>query len=104
MTLCRSSAACVADWRRRWSAQPDPFSFLEPLGVTFGNYVYSNESLMFLVPIVLLGLLIVFLLQNSAQWRERFQPTWRYLAVTYVLFMVSLLDMNKATVFLYYDF
>ena len=82
----------------------DPLSALEPLGITFGNYVYANEDLMFLVPLVVSGLLVVVFCRNSWQLRERFQPTWTYLAITYLLFLISILDMNKASVFLYYDF
>jgi hypothetical protein len=56
------------------------------------------------VPLVVSGLLVVVFCRNSWQLRERFQPTWTYLAITYLLFLISILDMNKASVFLYYDF
>lgn len=73
----------------------------------FGLQGLTDGGLSILVPPILLILIfvpIVLFTSNSSQRADGYQPNWRVPAVMAVMFVVSLLYLNRITEFLYFNF
>ena len=87
--------------------------FLKPLGVRFSGEYLSNilgvqagvlSRSVAVVPVILAFLLACVFAKNSDELTERFAPNVRTLVLAVVLFVVSMLSMNRVTEFLYFNF
>ncbi len=79
------------------------FAFLERHGVTFGDLFFRtvDKSTVYLLAATLL---IAFFAKNSDEMADAFRPTRRTLALTAAIAIYALLNMNKVTEFLYFNF
>lgn len=53
---------------------------------------------------VLMGLIVVTILPNSNEIKERFEPNRKWLILLCTAFLVSIMSLNKPTEFLYFNF
>lgn len=79
-------------------------SFLSHYGVTFGEYFanleMTSKDLRFLAAVLLLTLVF----SNTNQYSERFKPNWITLWFTAIVFIYSILNLEKVSEFLYFNF
>jgi hypothetical protein len=80
------------------------FGILVHPGVTFGNAFPNVPIDVFWLTFLLVILFILFFTRNSNQWVECFSPNWKTMLAFVFLNSSSLLFLNRARAFLYFDF
>ena len=87
--------------------------FLKPLGVDYSGQYLSKilgtqtgilANSIVVVPVILVFLVITALAPNSDELTERFKPSGLTLVFAVVLFVVSILSMNRVSEFIYFNF
>ena len=57
-------------------------------------------SLFLIIPAIIL----IFFVKNSVEFSKKFKPNWIYFTATFVMFLISILSLNKISEFLYFQF
>jgi alginate O-acetyltransferase complex protein AlgI len=79
-------------------------SFLLEYGVEFGNWMTEVGGGNKMRNYLLIVFFLILFCKNSIQRLAYFQLNYKYLFSTIVLFVVSILSLQKATEFLYFNF
>ena len=77
--------------------------FLKDYNILFGE-MFPAQGTIYVAIWILLFLLIVVIFTNSMQYRIKFKRNLSYMLITAILYSVALLDMNKVSEFLYFNF
>jgi D-alanyl-lipoteichoic acid acyltransferase DltB (MBOAT superfamily) len=79
-------------------------SFLTPYGITFGDYWFDIGGSIWMVLYLLAGFILIFKKNSQTLVFQSFQQTTRFALITAFLFVIALMDMNKISEFLYFNF
>lgn len=79
-------------------------SFLESYGFTLGTYFIDLSELLKIVPFLIIGLLVVVFCKNSKKMSENFRPNMLLSLYISVIFVYCILNFNKISEFLYFNF
>ena len=78
--------------------------FLQGMGIKFGAWLAGIEGSDRTYIMLIIAMLITHLSLNSMQIVERVKPTWRWTICMMVVSFWSLLNMNRVSEFLYFQF
>ncbi len=79
------------------------YDFLNRLGVTFGDLYFKLVDKR-AVYLILLAVLIALAARNSDEMTQRFRPNWKTASFAIFVALYALLNMNKVSEFLYFNF
>jgi alginate O-acetyltransferase complex protein AlgI len=79
-------------------------SFLENLGITLGTYFIDLSELVKIVPYLFICTIIVVYCKNSRKMSEHFRPNILTSVYISILFVYCILNFNKISEFLYFNF
>lgn len=79
-------------------------SFLGGYGVSFGGFIENIKGGFYLPLWILLGFIIILFFKNSMQKLHNFKSNHSTLLFTLLLFTASIVNINKAEVFIYFNF
>jgi len=79
-------------------------SFLKLYGIEFGDYWFSIGGSIWMVLSLFIAFILIFKKNSHTLAFKDFQLTTRFAAITAFLFIIALMDMNKISEFLYFNF
>ena len=78
--------------------------FLQGLGIKFGLWLDDINGNDHTYLMVIIAMLVTAFSLNSIQIVERVKPSWRWMICMLIISFWSLLDMNRVSEFLYFQF
>jgi alginate O-acetyltransferase complex protein AlgI len=79
-------------------------SFLEGYGFTLGSYFIDLSELLKIVPYLIICFIIVVLIKNTNKMSENFRPGILISVYISIMFVYCILNFNKISEFLYFNF
>lgn len=79
------------------------WAFLNDYGIEFGQFLVHLGGHSTTIYALIMGFVLVSM-RNSIELAERFSVSWKSFVIIYMLFMVSILNMQKYSEFLYFNF
>ncbi len=86
------------------NALSSKLSFLSQYGVKFGNFIHETGGNIYTIAWLIGGVVLVLAFRNSMQMIDTYKPSYVTLSFSVILFVVSILSMNKVSEFLYFNF
>ncbi len=86
------------------SALATKLSFLTQYGVDFGNFILNTGGDTYTFIWLIAGMVFVLAFRNSMELADRFKVSYKTVWFSGILFVVSVLSMNKVSEFLYFNF
>ncbi len=79
------------------------FEFLKDMGVKMGNWTRLFQQDLILWPCLIAAFVVILLFPNSMQLKQKFKPTFAYMALT-VLFLLAIFLLHRKSEFIYFNF
>ena len=77
---------------------------LSNLGIEFSVFFLSDLVLMKSIVAISIAIIICLMFKNSIEWLNKFKPTWITIGIFAFLFGYTLINLQKVTEFLYFNF
>jgi len=80
------------------------FKWLSSYGFKFGNYlehIHGNDNTILMI---IIALFICLYCKNSNELVRDFKPKWHLALFTTVMAFIAIMNIDKTTIFLYYNF
>jgi len=79
-------------------------SFLSQYGIEFGNFISRTGGNSYTFVWLFVGMVLILAFKNSMELLDIFKRTYVTLLFSSILFIISILSMNKVSEFLYFNF
>lgn len=80
------------------------FNGIYPVSFDKFRLTFYGGSIKISLFLIIASVIMVFFMKNSYEWAKSFKPNKLYFFITFLFFLFSLLNMNKISEFLYFQF